>query len=109
MISIIKLNDIVVEVTMKKIKSLRLKVYPNGQFKLSAPLHARQETIHSFLMSKLDWIQTSQKQLQQRQIETPCLQESDNKIRYVSGKRYLLNVIEKDAHPRITLTDNEML
>jgi predicted metal-dependent hydrolase len=106
MISTIKLNDIVVEVTMKKIKSIRLKVYPNGQVKVSAPLHAHQETIHTFLMSKFAWIQQAQKQLQ-HQRET-SRHQVDNKSRYVWGKRYLLNVIEQDAHPRITLTHNEM-
>jgi predicted metal-dependent hydrolase len=30
-------------------------------------------------------------------------------VGYIWGKRYLLNVIEQDAHPRITLTHNEML
>jgi hypothetical protein len=99
MISTIKLKNLVIKVTMKKIKSLRLKVYPNGQVKISAPLHAHPKTIHDFLMSRLDWIQQSQKQLQQRQVETPRHPESDNKSRYVWGKRYLLNVIEQDAHP----------
>jgi predicted metal-dependent hydrolase len=60
-------------------KNLRLKVYPNGLIKLSAPLHTHPEKIHTFLMSRLDWIQQSQKQLQQRQVETPRHPESDNK------------------------------
>lgn len=106
MIRTIQLNDIVVEVTMKKIKSIRLKVYPNGQVKIYVPLHAHQETIHTFLMSKLAWIQQAQKQLQQR--ETLHHQVND-KYCHVWGKRYLLNVIEHNAHPRITLTHNEML
>jgi predicted metal-dependent hydrolase len=109
MISTIQLNDSTIEVTHKKMKNIRLKVYPNGLIKLSAPLQTHPEKIHSFLMSRLDWIQQAQKQLQQRQVETPIHPESDNKIRYVWGKRYLLNVIEQDAHPRITLTHNEML
>jgi predicted metal-dependent hydrolase len=107
MISTIQLNNLTVEVTRKKMKNLRLKVYPNGMIKLSAPLHAHSETIHCFLISKLNWIQQTQKQLQQQR-ETTRLQESDNKSRYVWGKRYLLNVIEQDTRPKITLTHNEM-
>ena len=105
MIRTIQLNDIVVEVTMKKIKSIRLKVYPNGQVKIYVPLHAHQETIHTFLMSKLAWIQQAQKQLQQR--ETLHHQVND-KYCHVWGKPYLLNVIEQDTRPKITLTHNEM-
>ncbi len=108
MISTIKLNDLVIEVTRKKIKSIRLKIYPNGQIKMSAPFHTHEKTINAFLMSKLAWIQQAQTRLQQRQRETQCHQV-DNKSRYVWGKCYLLNVIEQDAHPGITLTQNEML
>jgi predicted metal-dependent hydrolase len=100
MISKIQLNDFTIEVTHKKMKNLRLKVYPNGLIKLSAPLHTHPEKIHSFLMSRLDWIQQAQKQLQQRQVETPIHSESDNKIRYVWGTPYSLKVIEQDTCPQ---------
>jgi hypothetical protein len=38
MISEIKLHDIVIEITRKKMKNIRLRIYPNGQVKISAPL-----------------------------------------------------------------------
>ena len=38
MIGSIQLNDIVVDVTLKKIKNIHLSVYPNGKVKVSAPL-----------------------------------------------------------------------
>lgn len=57
MISTIQLNNLIVEVTRKKMKNIRLRIYPNGQVKISAPLHTHPEKIHSFLMSRLEWIQ----------------------------------------------------
>jgi predicted metal-dependent hydrolase len=107
MISAIKLNDIVVDVTQKKIKNIHLSVYPNGQVKISAPLHMNQDTIRSFLISKLGWIKQKQTKFQNQQRETPrdCINRESH---YVWGQRYLLKVIERDAPPKITLGHSEM-
>ena len=108
MISTIQLNDIVVDVTLKKIKNIHLSVYPNGQVKVSAPLRMNQETIRVFLISKLAWIKQKQTKFEHQQRETPrdCI---DRESHYVWGKRYLLKVIEQDARPRIVLTHSEMV
>ncbi len=107
MISVIKLNDIVVDVTQKKIKNIHLSVYPNGQVKISAPLHMNQDTIRSFLISKLGWIKQKQTKFQNQQRETPrdCIERESH---YVWGQRYLLKVIEQDAPPKIVLGHSEM-
>lgn len=103
----IELNDIIIDVTHKKIKNIHLSVYPNGQVKLSAPLHMNQETLRSFLISKLDWIKQKQRKFQNQQRETPrdCINSESH---YVWGRRYLLKVIEHDASPKIVLTHSEM-
>lgn len=106
MISTIQLNNLIVEVTRKKMKNIRLRIYPNGQVKVSAPLKMKHEIIHDFLASKLVWIQQTQTKLQQRETHK---QKVDNKSCYVWGKRYLLKVIEHDAPPKIILGHSEML
>lgn len=108
MISAIKLNDIVVDVTQKKIKNIHLSVYPNGQVKISAPLHTNQETLRTFLISKLGWIKQKQTKFQNQQRETPrdCINRESH---YVWGQRYLFKVIEHDAPPQIVLGHSEML
>ncbi|MEI6747205.1 MAG: SprT family zinc-dependent metalloprotease [Methylococcaceae bacterium] len=108
MIGAIKLNDIVVDVTQKKIKNIHLSVYPNGQVKISAPLHMNQETLRTFLISKLGWIKQKQTKFQNQQRETPrdCIERESH---YVWGQRYLLKVIEQDAPPKIVLGHSEML
>ena len=108
MISAIKLNDIVVDVTQKKIKNIHLSVYPNGQVKISAPLHMNQETLRTFLISKLGWIKQKQTKFQNQERETPrdCINRESH---YVWGRCYLLKVIESDAPPKIILGHSEML
>ncbi len=107
MISAIKLNDIVVDVTHKKIKNIHLSVYPNGQVKISAPLHMNQETLRTFLIAKLGWIKQKQTKFQNQQRETPrdCINRESH---YVWGQRYLLKVIEHDEPPKIILGHSEM-
>lgn len=106
MISEIKLHGIVIEVTRKKMKNIRLRIYPNGQVKVSAPLKMKHEIIHDFLVSKLTWIQQTQAKLKQRKAQEP---QVDNEGFYVWGQRYLLKVIEYDAPPKIILGHSEML
>ena len=105
MVSEIKLHDIVIEVTRKKMKNIRLRIYPNGQVKLSAPLKMKQEIIRDFLASKLTWIRQTQTKLKQREAQK---QQIDNESCYVWGNRYLLKVIEHDAPPKIVLGHSEM-
>ena len=45
-----------VEIIFKDIKSLRLKVFPNAEIKLSVPLNTPADFISSFLDQKLAWI-----------------------------------------------------
>jgi predicted metal-dependent hydrolase len=108
MIQSVQLNDIRVDVTLKKIKNIHLSVYPNGQVKISAPLHINQETLRTFLISKLGWIKQKQIKFRNQQRETPrdCITRESH---YVWGQRYLLKVIEHDAPPRIVLSYSEML
>jgi predicted metal-dependent hydrolase len=108
MIQSVQLNDITIDVTLKKIKNIHLSVYPNGQVKISAPLHINQETLRTFLISKLGWIKQKQTKFKNQQRETPrdCINRESH---YVWGQRYLLKVIEHDAPPRIVLSHSEML
>ena len=45
-----------VEITFKDVKSLRLKVFPNTEIRLSVPLNTPEDFIVNFLNQKLPWI-----------------------------------------------------
>lgn len=53
------LNDIEVIVERKSVKKIRLKVFPNGMVKLSAPLGVSDEWINDYLKNKIKWIEKS--------------------------------------------------
>lgn len=49
-------GNLLVEITFKDIKSLRLKVFPETNIKLSVPLDTPEDFITNFLIQKLPWI-----------------------------------------------------
>jgi len=51
--------DIEVIIERKKVKNIRLRVYPNGVVKLSAPFGVADEWINDYLKSKTKWIEKS--------------------------------------------------
>lgn len=52
-------GDVEVIIERKSVKKIRLKVFPNGVVKLSAPLGVADEWISDYLKSKTKWIEKS--------------------------------------------------
>ncbi len=97
----IQLGDVVLDVTKKAIKNLHLSVHPpNGKVRISAPLRMNNDTIRVFAISKLAWIKRQQHEMRQQERETPR-EYLDRESHYVWGKRYLLQVVEKDEPPGV--------
>src|SRR3989454_5724559 len=95
----INLGDIAVDVVLKDIKNVHLRVHPpTGRVRISAPKRMSIDTIRLFAISKLGWIKQQQMKLREQERETPreyVERESHN----VWGKRYLLAVSERDEPP----------
>jgi predicted metal-dependent hydrolase len=99
----IQLGEITVEVERKDIKNLHLSVYPpTGHVRIAAPLRMELETIRIFAITKLGWIKSQQKKLQEQMRETPR-EYLDRESHYLWGQRYLLAVIERDLPPQVQL------
>ncbi|KFI37918.1 hypothetical protein HY02_01230 [Peptococcaceae bacterium SCADC1_2_3] len=58
-LSLRPLSDVEVIIERKIIKKIRLKVFPNGIIKLSAPFGVADEWINDYLKSKIKWIEKS--------------------------------------------------
>ena len=109
MVEQIKLGNISVDVVLKDIKNVHLSVYPpTGRVRISAPANMSIDTIRVFAISKLDWIKKQQGKLREQSRETPR-DFVDRESHYVWGKRYLLQVIERDQPPSVTLKGNKMI
>ena len=66
------------------------------------------DTIRVFAVTKLGWIKKQQQKLREQIRETPR-EYLDRESHYLWGKRYLLNIVEKETAPYVSLRHNKMV
>ena len=104
----IQLGEISIEVTRKDIKNVHLSVRPpDGHVTLAAPLATRLEVARAYAISKLGWIRDQQRKLASQARETPR-QFITRESHYLWGRRYLLNVEQREAKPCVTVDHKRM-
>lgn len=105
----LQLNDIDVEITQKNIKNVHLSVYPPaGHVRVSAPVSMDAESIRAYVISKLGWIKQQQRKLC-AQVRESARDYINRESHYYNGKRYLLEVCEKNAPPYVSLTHGKII
>jgi len=106
---IITVSDVAVEVVRKKIKNIHLRILPpNGNVRVSVPGYVTDMEVYLFIVSRLSWI----KQHQQRIITQPRPVEDkyvSGECHYYQGKRYLLDVIERQGKHAVSLAANDRM
>tara|TARA_R110000824_G_scaffold35026_1_gene110421 strand:- start:1869 stop:2579 length:711 start_codon:yes stop_codon:yes gene_type:complete len=104
MTEIIQLGELSIQVTRKAIKNVHLSVHPpHGQVTVAAPSSSRLEVVRAYAISKLGWIRDQQAKLKAQAREAPR-QFVERESHYLWGRRYLLNVIERDTRPGVSLS-----
>jgi predicted metal-dependent hydrolase len=99
----IELGDVCCHLTRKHIKNVHLVVHPPcGRVTISAPLRMDLETIKLFGISKLGWIRKQQLKIKNQKREAPR-EYVTHESHYYLGQRYLLNVVEHEATPKVIL------
>ena len=97
----IVIGDICADVAHKDIKNVYLSVYPPaGKVKIAAPLRMDLDTVRIFAISKLSWIKKQQGKFFSQGREAPR-EYITRESHYYLGKRYLLNVGEHNASPKV--------
>jgi hypothetical protein len=99
----IQLGEISILVTRKAIKNVHLSVHPpEGRVTLVAPSETRLEVARAYAISKLGWIRSQQKKLDNQARET-TRQFVERESHQLWGRRYLLSVKYHDAKPLVSL------
>lgn len=97
------INNISIDIVRKDIKNIHLGVYPPlGRVRIAAPLNTNEDAIRLFAISKLGWIKRQQRKFQGQE-RTSSREYKNRESHYYMGTRYLLNVIEEDAPPKVML------
>lgn len=103
------LGDISIDVIRKEIKNIHLSVHPpSGRVRLAAPRRMSIETLRVFAIAKLPWIRRQRKKLNEQERETPR-EYINRESHYVWGKRYLLQIVERDQAPSIELGHGKII
>ena len=109
MTTTIELGDVVVDVIQKDIKNVHLSVYPpTGRVRISAPNYMCLDTIRAFVISKLGWIEKQQRKLRDQVREMPR-EYLERESHFVWGKRYLLQVVERETAPGVKIKHNALV
>lgn len=99
----ITISDITIDVVRKDIKNIHLAVYPpTGRVRIAAPLRVNEDAIRLFIILKLGWIKRHQRKFEGQERTSPR-EYKNRESHYFQGKRYLLNIIETDAPPKVVL------
>ena len=104
-----EVSDISVDVIRKDIKNIHLAVYPpTGRVRLSSPYSMKDESLRLFIISKLGWIKKHIRNMNS-QIREPEREYIQGESHWVQGQRYLLNIIEEDAPPKVKIRNKKYL
>ena len=103
------LGEIIIDVEQKNIKNIYLRVYPPaGKVRIMAPLRMDIDKIRVYALSKLNWIRKQQAKLRSQDREAP--REFLNRgSHYYNGERFLLEVVEFEAPPKIELRHSTLV
>ena len=104
--SYIEVKGIAVEVVRKDIKNFYIGVHPpNGQVRASAPLTFDDTAVQMAVISRLGWIRRQQAAFskQDRQSQREFVTGESH---YFRGRRYRLDVLERDVPPKVWLPNN---
>ncbi len=105
----IRLGNIEISVTKKKIKTLRMSVIPpDGKVKISAPLRASDEYIKSFALSRMEWIEKHQKKFQSR-TEPSLHRYVSGEFHLFQGQPYILEVRYEEKKPGVLLHEDTLI
>lgn len=108
MAAALELGGIRIAVVRKAIRNLHLSVYPpDGTVRIAAPAWMEVEAIRLFAIKKLGWIKRQQKKLREQEREPPR-EYIDRESHYAWGRRYLLEVIERDVAPVVLVKHRKL-
>jgi predicted metal-dependent hydrolase len=99
----LKVSGIDVQVVRKGIKNLHLAVYPpDGHVRVAVPEHVTDDNVRLAVVAKLNWIKRQQRDYKEQPRQSGREYVS-GECHYVLGKRYRLQLIERDAKPEVVL------
>jgi hypothetical protein len=106
----IKVGELTVEVTRKKVKNLNLRVLPpDGRVTISAPHWMGTAMIQAFARAKLEWIRAQQEKMRQQAVKSAGEKLEEGGDVWLWGRRYRLKVIENCRSSAVEVRNSEVV
>lgn len=106
--SVLKVEELSIDVEWKKIRNIHLRVCPpDGSVRISAPMRTDTGMLSRFAESKLDWIRKQQARIWMRKPPEP-MEFVPGENHYFGGKRFVLELEERNAKPEVILEGDTM-
>lgn len=96
-----------VTLTRRRVRTLRLRVRPDGSVHVSAPARTPEAAIRAWVLAKQGWIAHHQATFRARP-QPVAPQYVSGETHYVLGRAYPLRVTERPGRAQVTLTENEL-
>lgn len=101
--SLLQVGGIEAAVLYKPVKNLHLNVLPPaGKVRVTAPQNMNEDAIRTFLATRILWIKKMQAKFKGQERQTPREYVSGETY-YFFGKKYKLEVLEKDINPSVEI------
>ncbi len=105
----LNLDGVVIDVVVKKIRNIRLGVYPpDGRVRLSIPHKMNPEIAKAFAVSKLPWIKKHQARLKGLAYHHTPRAFLDGEIHYIFGREYTLKIVESGGAVGVKLNGSDI-
>lgn len=105
----ITVSGIDIDVIKKDIKNMHLSVHPpTGRVRISSPKEMETKSIRLFAVSKLGWIKKHIRNMQE-QNRQPQREYIQRESHYFQGQRYLLNIFEQEAPPKVEIRNKKYM
>lgn len=96
-----------VTLTRRPVRTLRLRVRPDGSVHVSAPARTPEAAIRAWVLEKQAWISRHQAAFRARP-QPPALRYVSGETHYVQGRAYVLRVTERPGRAQVTLMEKEL-
>jgi predicted metal-dependent hydrolase len=108
MTEFLKLGEISMELEYRRIKRLRITVYPpDGRVKIAAPLHTSPGLIRDFALSKLAWIEKHRTRFSARAGHNGALERGETV--WVWGRPLVLEPVERKGTSGISIEGDRLV
>lgn len=102
-----RISDIEVEVTKKRIKNIYLRV-SSGKVRVSAPIYMSEQAIHAFVLSRSDWIREKLLKFE-NQVLIPEPKYISGETHCLWGKPYVLEVCHTKGAGRVEIKADKLV